>query len=325
MGRPRTTRKTDSVHELAMPPLRALLERIVSASRTLLPVPWPTPAGACRMSDMVQAELERLVQAGRAAWPAVRVDDAAFERFVVERLEPAEMASAHGADLYLAFGCVSQDPKALEAFEREHMARVPAFIHRVDKSEAVAAEVQQVLRERLLVGRQDRAAKIAEYAGRGPLASWLRVVAVRVALELQRSKKPEVSHEDDGANELSASDDPEMDYLRLRYGREFREAFTESLAALDAKQRTILQLYLVDGLNIERIGQVYQVHRATVARWIAGTRDHLYDDTRRRLRDKLHLEVTEFESIVRLVRSQLDVSVRRILQEGLGEEGKREG
>ncbi len=308
------------VYVETLDPVRALRGVLASARRLVLQVQWPAFASACTMAAMTQAAVERLVDEGREAWPDVGIDERPFERFVRERLADDEIGAAHGADLYLAFACLQKAPKALEAFERMHMARVPDFIHRVEKSQAVASEVQQILRERLLVGRDGKVAKIADYAGRGPLASWLRVVAVRVALEIQRSKKPEVVADDDGSDGLSTADDPEIEYLRLRYGKEFREAFTESLSALDAKERTILQLYLVDGLNIERIGQVYQVHRATVARWIAGTRDHLYDDTRRRLRERLHLEGTEFESIVRLVRSQLDVSVRRILREGMREE-----
>ncbi len=283
---------------------------------------WLVLPAACRMLGMTEGTVERLMALGRDSWPEVSVSEAAFGQFVRERLDAGELASAHGADLYLAFACLQKDPKALAAFERTYVSRIPDFIHRIDRSEATAAEVQQILRERLLVGTGTSSPKIGEYAGRGPLGSWVRVVAVRTALELQRGRKPQVAVEEgDGVSDLATGHDPELDYLRVRYATEFREAFTESLGALDAKQRTILQLYLVDGLNIERIGQVYQVHRATVARWISATRDQLYDETHRRLREKLHLDVAEFESIVRLVRSQLDVSVRRILEEGMDPDG----
>ena len=276
--------------------------------------PLPPP---CTMPVMSDA-MERLAREAREAWPDIEVGNEDFTRYVGERLGDDALAEAHGADLCLAFGCLRKNTKALEAFDRTCLSRVPDFIHRIDKSEAFASEVTQILRERLLVGTGGSTPKIADYAGRGPLGSWLRVVAVRVALELQRGKKPQV--DDDGSEELATTDDPELDYLRVRYTHEFREAFTEALSQLDAKQQTILQLYLLDGLNIERIGQIYQVHRATVARWISGTRDQLYDDTRQRLRDKLNLDAGEFESIVRLVRSQLDVSVRRILREGMKKE-----
>jgi RNA polymerase sigma-70 factor (ECF subfamily) len=265
---------------------------------------------------MDEDDLRQRMSEWRQAWPNVDVAPEKVVEFVRSRVGDAALDEVHGPDLYLACGCLCGLSSAIEAFDHGFLTHVPDFIRRIDRSEAVAQEVQQILRERLLVGTASSPPRIADYAGRGPLMSWLRVVAVRVALELQRSRKPTAPSDEGQAEGLPATDDPEIDYLRVRYGTEFREAFTESLAALDPRQRTILQLYLVDGLNIERIGQVYQVHRATVARWIAGTRDELYDETRRRLREKLHLDAAEFESIVRLVRSQLDVSVRRILEEG---------
>ncbi|MCA9646396.1 MAG: hypothetical protein KC492_37175, partial [Myxococcales bacterium] len=164
----------------------------------------------------------------------------------------------------------------------------------------------------------DGTPKIAGYAGRGSLLGWLKVAAVRCTLELLRARKSEQSEDVESETERAAalvSRDPELDYLREKYAIDFRLAFTEALGALDKQQRTVLSLYLADGLNIASIGALYSVHRATVARWIAETREHLFSDTRRRLHERLNISETEFQSIVRLVQSQLDVSVRRLLQE----------
>jgi len=302
---------------LSLLPIR-ITARAFVMTRTALRGLWHGLARACTLARMDEDDVRQRMSTWGEAWPGVDVAPEKVVDFVRSRLGDTDLEEVHGPDLYLACGCLYGSPSAIEAFEHGFLSHVPDFIRRIDRSEAVAQEVQQILRERLLVGTASSPPRIADYAGRGPLMSWLRVVAVRVALELQRSRKPTIPSDEGQAEGLPATDDPELDYLRVRYGTEFREAFTESLTALDPKQRTILQLYLVDGLNIERIGQVYQVHRATVARWIAGTRDELYDETRRRLREKLHLDAAEFESLVRLVRSQLDVSVRRILEEGAG-------
>jgi hypothetical protein len=56
------------------------------------------------------------------------------------------------------------------------------------------------LRERLLVRRGDRPARIADYPGRGALARWLRVTAVRVALNAGPS--PDRAHRIDEAATL---------------------------------------------------------------------------------------------------------------------------
>ena len=68
-------------------------------------------------------------------------------------------------------------------------------------------------------------------------------------------------------------------------------------------------------LGIDHIGKVYDVHRATAARWLTRARESLFEMTRSHLRAELGLDDDEFQSLVRLVRSRLDVSVCRILAE----------
>ena len=172
------------------------------------------------------------------------------------------------------------------------------------------------MRSRLLVARGEVRPKLSEYRGRGRLASWLRVVALRTALNAVAGKKREVSAE--VADELLASPDPELDYLRARYAPQFHEAFRRALGSLDAQERAVLRMHLVDGLSIDRIGQLFEVHRATAARWLARARDQLFEMTRDRLREELGLSATEFASIVKLVRSQLDVSICRMLEDEAG-------
>ena len=69
------------------------------------------------------------------------------------------------------------------------------------------------------------------------------------------------------------------------------------------------------GRNIERIGAIYGVHRATVARWIAQGRDSLLELVERELAKRLAVEVDEVGSIIRLVRSRIEVSLVRLLDE----------
>jgi RNA polymerase sigma-70 factor (ECF subfamily) len=113
-----------------------------------------------------------------------------------------------------------------------------------------------------------------------------------------------------------ATPDPELDFIRVRYAEPFRKAFAAALEALEPRERTVLKLHLVHRLSIDKIAQVYQVHRATAARWLVDVRERLYDDTRGRLMEQLQLAPRELDSLLALVRSDIDVSVRRILGEG---------
>ena len=56
------------------------------------------------------------------------------------------------------------------------------------------------------------------------------------------------------ADAAIAEQDPELDYLRSRYRQQFHDAFVVALGALEDRDRTILRLHLVDGMNIDAIG-----------------------------------------------------------------------
>ena len=114
-------------------------------------------------------------------------------------------------------------------------------------------------------------------------------------------------------SQLPARQDPEMDYIRTRYAAEFRAAIGTAMTELEPRERTLLRLGLVDGLTADQIAGVYGVHRVTVARWLAAAREHLAGRCQRRLEERLHLGPTELRSLLGLVRSQLDLSVRRLL------------
>jgi RNA polymerase sigma-70 factor (ECF subfamily) len=256
--------------------------------------------------------LVRTIAAARAARPGVPLDDAAFVRHLAERLPPGRaLDGVDPGDLYLACACAARVPQALEAFERAYLANAEAYLARIDGGTALVEEVRQILRERLFVGA---APKIAEYSGRGALGAWVRVVAVRAALDLQRGKGARTASEEE-AHALTRAPDPELDYIKLRYKDDFAAAVRDALAALDRKERTLLRLHYVEGMNLDRIAVVYAVHRATVHRWITGAREALFDGARKRIAERLRLDESEFESLAALVQSQIDVSLGGLLRD----------
>src|SRR5262245_3991171 len=90
---------------------------------------------------------------------------------------------ARGSELYLAFACSSGQRAAVRVLEQQYLRDAMRAVARVNGAKEFTDEVQQMLSERLLVGP---APKIASFAGTGPLAAWLRVAAVRTALNLQK-------------------------------------------------------------------------------------------------------------------------------------------
>lgn len=217
------------------------------------------------------------------------------------------------SELALARACAQGEPEALGRLEREYLPRVRVAVERVDGRAAFVDDALQVLRQRLLVGAAPR---IGEYAGTGPLVSWLRAAAVRTALNLKRPGAREEQGDDDALEALPLSGPtPELALLVERHRPAFKAAFRAALATLEPNERTLLKLQVVDGLSLERIGVVYAVNKSTVSRWLATAHGRLVEETRARLKADLALSGGELESLVRAMRSGIEISVAALLEE----------
>jgi RNA polymerase sigma-70 factor (ECF subfamily) len=182
-------------------------------------------------------------------------------------------------------------------------------------------DVKQLVRQRLFVGPPVAGGpghgpgKITEYAGRGDLRRWVRAVAVRTCLNDLRKGKHEVLAADDQliAQQAMPGDDPELAYMKRTYSGAFKDAFGEALAGLGPREQTLLRYHHVDSLNIDEIGAIYRVHRVTAFRWLEKARAQLIEGTLTRLRGRLQLSAGELESVLRLIRSQVHLSLVRHL------------
>jgi RNA polymerase sigma-70 factor (ECF subfamily) len=263
----------------------------------------------------LEASLAALLTFARQAWPGVDVDDAAFVEHLASKIGDAPvtraLASMHASDLFLALACGSGHKTALDRFEAAYGRELPAALSRMRADRATVDEVGQAVRSKLFVGPQK---KILEYSGRGALRGWLRAVIVRTAIDLRRHEllEPRVTR-DGQVGEAGAAPSDEQDLIRRRYAGPLKSAFEDALRALPLEDRTVLRMYILDGLNIDEIGRLNGVHRATIARWIKRAREDLLVAARRLLRERLDVDSGEFDSLARACRSQLEVSVRGIL------------
>jgi len=107
--------------------------------------------------------------------------------------------------------------------------------------------------------------------------------------------------------------DAEIRHLRESYRVEVNEAFAAALASLGEEPRALLRYAVIDGWTIDRIGELYGVHRATAARWVAAAREELGDAIRLQLSAQLSIPLAEVDSVVRLVQSRVDLSLERLL------------
>lgn len=269
------------------------------------------------LGEELDAELARLL--GRAAQASALAAAAPAELLahVAQRLPAPLLTSLQQLrveDLTLAWACARADRSAMEQVERRHFDVIDLALRQLPDAAAQVSEIKQQLRDRLFVGAEGGSPRIAQYAGRGDLRSWLRVAAVRCAMDLFRSRRREVTLPDQMLDNLPASpDDQELAHLKRKYQEDFKAAFEAALLELTARERNILRYSYIEGLNIEQIGAIHGVHRATVARWLTRIREDLLKRTRKQLMERLQVGRTELESIMRLIQSQLDASIERLL------------
>jgi RNA polymerase sigma-70 factor (ECF subfamily) len=265
----------------------------------------------------MHAALRRGWETGRAAWPSVDLAEEAFATHVLEKLPPAATAEQIDrrdvAALYLACACARGVPAALAELDRHILSRVPEFLARIQGSSALADEVSQILRERLLVGSVGEPPRIATYSGEGPLAAWVRVAAVRTALNLLEKMDERVAHDSDAIDRVQTATTPEEEVVRADQRAVFREVLEEAVSALPAEQRAALRLHFVEGLTGDEIGERLGISRATVVRWLGAAKSFLLRETKRLVVGRLRLSPAEAESFIASARSRLDLSLSVLL------------
>ena len=248
--------------------------------------------------------LEQLITRAKARWPSVRVDVEALREHAQRVLPEGESLESllgleHALDLCLACACAQGDPGAMHVFETEIVDGIAPAIARIDRAPAFADEIAQELRIKLLVAEEGRSPRIARYAARGPLRSWVQVAAIRAACDRKRRPDALGADLDDALLEASFLGHPEADAIRAQSRAVLRAALAEGMAALSARERTVLRMHLVEDVSTESIGRIYRVHRATVARWISAAHQSVLSHLKRALMRDAGLGPEALESLLR--------------------------
>jgi RNA polymerase sigma-70 factor (ECF subfamily) len=268
----------------------------------------------------LEAQLREIIRSAQDTFPTIALAPDAFVAHLGDRLAadvPPTLAlrQMHTADLYLACACQQGDVHAFDAFDQRCLRRLDPVLGKMGIGGDATAEVKQDIRSRVLAGVGGRAL-IGDFTGRGDLRGWVRVMAVRLALQLQRRGRREAPLEDDDdlLHQLVAPGSPESDQLKGIYRQEFKRAFEAALRALPGRERTLLRQHHIDGLTIDEIGALYRVHRSTAARLLVRARELVLEATRAQLMSRFDVTPRDLDSILRMIRSQIEVSLHALVR-----------
>jgi len=237
---------------------------------------------------------------------ALLASDEAPDREALTRL--------NASDLYLALALAARDIRALEIAESELMPAVRQSVGRIDPRTSFVDEVTRRVRERLLGGDGASPPAIVHYRGTGPLARWVRLIASRIALDLERADAERGAERADGPAP-DGPGDPELEAMWCSCAAAYEAALAEELSGLSRRERNLLCQRYVDDLNIDALGRMYRVSPTTAERWLQQIEARLAAATRAALVAKLAFGEAEAPRVARLCERQLPRCLPSVLRE----------
>jgi RNA polymerase sigma-70 factor (ECF subfamily) len=236
------------------------------------------------------------------------------------------LQSVRADELCLVLACECGNEEAWREFDRTYRSGMHAAARSLTKDEAEAEDLAQSLIGDLYGVRLEgdhRMSKFAHYAGRGSLGGWLRAVVYQTFIDRKRqtAKLEQVAEDTDFERMASAADNPlavtpsrpdEIEDTRLRQATE--EALAQGFAALEERDRLLLNYYYFEDLTLKQIGALMHVHEATISRWLQRAQKQARQKTEQILQRSYGLKRAEIAECLQLAaRSEIDV--RRLLQE----------
>ncbi len=251
-----------------------------------------------------------LYELGRAAHLEVPLAPAQF----AAALESRSVEPRFAPDVYLAAAIEHRVPAALTWLQQQVHRSVRGLSERVPVQ--LLADIESAVLELVAVGSDQRPARIREYAARGPLVGWLQVLVSRMAQQRAEAPSTRVA---DGALESALLDElehsgagVELQVLRAKFHGALGASLRAAAQALPERDRALLRMHYVDAIGLDELGRAYQVHRATISRWLMAAREAYLVATRAELSRRTGVSAAEVDSVVRALQSQVDVSLRRV-------------
>ncbi|MEW6130599.1 MAG: sigma-70 family RNA polymerase sigma factor [Acidobacteriota bacterium] len=235
-------------------------------------------------------------------------------------------ASLNLDDLTLALACAKGDDQAWEDFFRDYRSYL-VNISRTMTQDAGAAEQLADSTFAELYGLREsegqRVSKFTFYSGRGSLRGWLRAVVFQLSADSHRQTSRFVQPEepDDMEKLAHSAESPqnapttEIAFIRERYKTAAADALRRAIDGLDARERLLLVYYYYDELTLKEIAQMFEVHEATVSRWITKVQKHTRKLVEKSLTRDHNFNRQEVSEAIALAAEEMDISVREYLYE----------
>ena len=215
---------------------------------------------------MMGSYIERIWLCLEYHWRRFAATDAVPYTVVVHRIENGNLAYGNVEsnvlwEVALAHALGLRENTAAEIFEEDYMPKVRSIARRIG-GEAVLDFVENLAAE-LILPRQDSPARIETYRGRTPLGSWLRSLVANAWISHTRKKQPLASN---NLPEAGAIDDPAQVLDERQCEALLRPAFSEAVEMLEAEDRLLLKILILDGAPQNQVANSLGISSGTLTR-----------------------------------------------------------
>lgn len=264
--------------------------------------------------SLASISAEHAYEIGRRAYPAIDLLQDTFITFAAARTDTWKGDSERAADMFLACACVERVPAAIAEFLASFGERIPLYLGKLARSADLVEEVRQIVVTRSVIGDAGKPPALVGYSATGSLEGWVRATAVREALAINRAKDRNVNDSDAVLEAQIPWVDHEISLFKQIYREPVSKAFATACAGLDAQDRALLRLHYVDGVTTAKLATMFGISRATLIRRLADTRESLIERVKTQLKAASGVADGDFDSVLRLVKSQIDLRLSLVLK-----------
>jgi RNA polymerase sigma-70 factor len=241
------------------------------------------------------------------------------------RAAAAELfASLNADDLCLAVACAKGDNEAWEDFYRDYRSYLVGVARTMTSDQGAAEQLADSTFADLYGLRESagtRVSKFSFYSGRGSLKGWLRAVVFQLSADHHRQTSRLVQTEEpDDMDRLAVTVDKpnggspaETTFESDRYRSAVSAALERAISELDSRERLLLACYYYDELTLREIGLMFEVHEATISRWLTKVQKHIRKLIERGLSRDHHFNRRQVAEALDQAAQELDFSVKEYL------------
>jgi RNA polymerase sigma-70 factor len=171
-------------------------------------------------------------------------------------------------DLYLTIACAQPTELGWRRFSVAYQRYIDQVARFVSPTNSESWELAENLLADLFLHDSSGASRIASFDGRQSLATWLRVVISRRAINHSLLKWNSVERFDHSADvtDKASVDRIESAVRNNRYGAILSEAFEIASESLTDRERLMLLLRYDDGLRMGEIAKAFGIHPSGITR-----------------------------------------------------------